>query len=81
MTVSMSGDGHEHLGGGSELSTAEISHVSVPWVVLAAVLCGLGIFLLIYWLIFFDWPAFSGVAFVLAGAFLLFNRRTGLDRA
>ncbi len=81
MTVSMSDAGHEHRAVESELTTAESSHVSVPWVVLAAVLCGVGIFLIIYWLIYFVWPAFSGVVFVLAGAFLLFNRRTGLDRA
>jgi uncharacterized membrane protein len=77
----MSDAGHEHRAVESELTTAETSHVSVPWVVLAAVLCGVGIFLIIYWLIYFVWPAFSGVVFVLAGAFLLFNRRTGLDRA
>jgi len=81
VTVSMSDAGHEHRAVESELTTAETSHVSVPWVVLAAVLCGVGIFLIIYWLIYFVWPAFSGVVFVLAGAFLLFNRRTGLDRA
>ncbi|NNN17240.1 MAG: hypothetical protein HKL79_02610 [Thermoplasmata archaeon] len=77
----MSDAGHEHRAVESELTTAETSHASVPWVVLAAVLCGVGIFLIIYWLIYFVWPAFSGVVFVLAGAFLLFNRRTGLDRA
>ncbi|MFZ0699398.1 MAG: hypothetical protein WAN74_04330 [Thermoplasmata archaeon] len=77
----MSGTGHEHVGQGSELSPRERAHVSAPWVVLAAVLCGVGIFLLIYWLTYFYWPAFSGVVFVFVGALLLFNRRTGLDRA
>ncbi len=77
----MSGTGHEHVGEAGDLSKSDPSHVSVPWVVLAAVLCGLGLFLISYFLTYFYWPAFSGVILVLVGAILLFNRRTGLDRS
>lgn len=77
----MSGTRNEHLSEGGTHAGSEIAHVSVPWIVCAAVLCGIGLFLLSYWLTYFYWPAFSGAAFVLVGALLLFNRRTGLDHA
>lgn len=81
MAVLMSAVGHEHAAEGSAHSSSQVHPISIPWVVFAAILCGIGLFLISYWVIFFYWPAFSGVLFVLAGAILLFNRRTGIDRA
>lgn len=63
------------------MSTSPTPSASIPWVILAAVLCGIGIFLISYFLTYFYWPAFSGVALLIVGAVLLFNRRTGIDRA
>lgn len=54
---------------------------SVLVVLGAAALCGVGIFLISYFLTFFYWPAFGGVGFVIVGALLLFNHRTGPDHA
>lgn len=77
----MSAARHERVGEGGESSGHSASHVSIPWVVLAAALAGIGLFLISYWLTYFYWPAFGGVALVIIGAVLLFNRRTGLDHA
>ncbi|MGD0719280.1 MAG: hypothetical protein ABSA15_06870 [Thermoplasmata archaeon] len=77
----MTATGHEHLGDGSDRPGTATSRISIPWVIFAALLCGIGLFLLSYWLTYFYWPAFSGAAFVIIGGVLLFNRRTGIDRA
>lgn len=55
--------------------------VSVPFIVLASVLCGLGLFGTAYWLVTFHWWAFLSLAPLIVGAYLLFTRGTGPDRA
>jgi hypothetical protein len=57
------------------------SPISVLWVIAAAILCGVGLTLLWYWLEVFQWIYFSGVLFVLAGALMFMNRRAGWDHA
>jgi hypothetical protein len=57
------------------------SPISVPWVVLSAVLIGLGLFMLAYWLLTFNWFFFLGIAPCLAGGLMLFSRRAGVDSA
>ncbi|MGI0151353.1 MAG: hypothetical protein ACREC5_05405 [Thermoplasmata archaeon] len=55
--------------------------VSIPFVVLTALVCGVGLVLMVLWVATFDWWYFSGVAFLLAGFLMMMNRRAGLDRA
>jgi uncharacterized membrane protein HdeD (DUF308 family) len=56
--------------------------ISVPFVIVAAILAGVGLFLLLTWLITsFDWVYFIGVAPLVAGALMLFDRRAGSDSA
>lgn len=59
----------------------EKSPISVGWVILAAVLCGIGLFLVWFWLSTFDWIYFPGVALVFIGGIMFFNHRAGLDHA
>jgi len=55
--------------------------ISVPWVVLSAVLCGLGILSLSYWLITFTWILLGGVVPLAVGAYMFFSPRAGWDHA
>jgi hypothetical protein len=55
--------------------------VSIPLTIAAAVLSGLGLWLIAYWLITFHWIYFVGVPILAVGAYLLFTRVTGPDRA
>jgi hypothetical protein len=68
--------GHEHP---EELPEGS---VSVPIVVGAALLIGLGLTSMAYWLITsFHWIYFAGVVPLAGGGYLLFTRFTGADRA
>jgi len=49
--------------------------------IVAAIVCGLGIFGVFYWLYTFDWIYFPSVALVMLGCYLLFTRITGPDQA
>ena len=55
--------------------------ISVPFVVVAALLAGLGLWSLLTWLMTFNWLYFAGIAPMLAGALMLFHRLAGSDRA
>jgi len=68
-----SGDRHEHA------STA--STLSVPYLLLSAVLAGIGLFGMAYWLVTFNWLYFASVIPLVLGAYMLFTRGTGPDRA
>jgi hypothetical protein len=57
------------------------SPISVLWVIGAAVLCGIGLTLLWWWLETFQWLFFSGVLFVLAGGLMFLSPRAGWDHA
>ncbi len=67
----------EHPAGGH----GERTPISVGTVILSAVLIGLGLFSIIYWLVTFDWLWFAGVFLVVAGGLLFFSRRTGIDHS
>ncbi|HLM69896.1 MAG: hypothetical protein ACHQ0I_00755 [Candidatus Lutacidiplasmatales archaeon] len=55
--------------------------LSVPFLVLAAVLIGVGLFGMALWLLTFQWPYFASVIPLVLGAYMLFTRGTGPDRA
>ena len=71
----------EFAGGEGTDPKVERVPISVPWVILAAVLCGLGILSLSYWLITFTWILFGGVVPLALGAYMLFSPRAGWDHA
>jgi hypothetical protein len=66
---------------GSSNSPSQQSSISVPFVIAAAVLIGVGVFTISYALTVFDGWYLIGIAPLFLGAMLLFNQRTGLDRA
>jgi hypothetical protein len=57
--------------------------LSVPWVIAAAILSGIGIFLVLTWLItsFVHWIYFLGVIPAGAGALMFFDERAGSSHA
>jgi len=56
--------------------------ISIPWVVAAAILSGVGVFLVLTWLITsFDWIYFVGVVPAGAGALMFFDERAGSSHA
>jgi hypothetical protein len=57
------------------------SPISVPWVVLCAVLMGAGIWSMTYWLYTFSWIWFLGVVPCTIGVLMLLSPRAGWDRA
>ncbi len=62
-------------------SASQVEKVSVPFVVLSAVLCGVGLFGMAYWFVTGNWLWFATLAALIVGAYLLFTRGTGPDRA
>lgn len=50
-------------------------------IIAAAILCGVGITGMVYWLITFQWVYFAFVIFLAAGALLFFTQATGPDHA
>jgi hypothetical protein len=70
-------EAHAHEGAGS---------ISVPWVIASALLCGLGLWLIAYWLLNITggpggWIYFLGVPILIGGALMFLNPRMGLDHA
>jgi Na+/proline symporter len=63
----------------SQASSA--SSLSVPFLVLAAVLIGVGLFGMAYWLVTFQWVYFASLIPLALGGYMLFTRGTGPDRA
>ena len=55
--------------------------LSVLTTVGSSVLAGVGLFGVIYWLITFRWLYFASLAPLAVGAYLLFTRATGPERA
>jgi hypothetical protein len=54
----------------------------LPYVILASVFCGLGIFGAFYWLYTLSWTWFAFfLVFLTAGALMLFSRGSGPDHA
>jgi cytochrome c biogenesis factor len=57
------------------------SPISLPFVVLASLLMGLGIFAMAIWLVTLNWIWFGGILPILTGALMLFDRRAGAESA
>ena len=55
--------------------------ISVPFVILVALLVGVGLFLISVWFLTGQWIYFSGVFAVFLGAMLMLNPRAGSDHA
>jgi hypothetical protein len=68
-----SGDPHE--------SHSVAASLSVPYLVLSAVLCGVGLFGMALFLVTFSWAFFAALIPLVVGAYMLFTRGTGPDRA
>lgn len=62
-------------------SPTSASALSVPFLVLSTLLIGVGMFGMAYWLVTFDWAFFASVVPLALGAYMLFTRGTGPDRA
>ena len=62
-------------------ASADTGSLSVPFLVLAGVLIGAGLFGMAYWLVTFQWLFFASVIPLTLGAVMLFLRGTGPDRA
>jgi hypothetical protein len=58
-----------------------VSALTVLTIVGAAVLSGVGLFGVMYWLLTLNWLYFLSLAPLTVGAYLLFTRATGSDRA
>jgi hypothetical protein len=55
--------------------------LSIPFVIAAALLIGLGIFLISLWMETFSWAYFGGIGLLAIGGLMLFSPRAGADRA
>jgi hypothetical protein len=73
----MSGYGHAPEGHAPHVS----SPISVPWVILASVLVGVGLTLIWMWVTTFSWIFFTGPLLVFVGAVMFLNPRAGWDHA
>jgi len=71
----------EHGTAGGHAGPTDDGSVSIPFVVLASVLVGLGITGLAYWLITFQWILLASVVPLAGGGLLFFTRATGPDHA
>ena len=58
-----------------------VASVSVPYLVLSALLCGVGLFGMALYLVTFSWLFFTSLIPLVLGAYMLFTRGTGPDRA
>ncbi len=55
--------------------------VSIPFLLASALLCGVGLFGLSFWLVTQDWLYFASLIPLVIGAVMLFQRGTGPDHA
>ncbi len=67
--------------GSTDHAAGKVSASTIGWITLASILCGLGIFLLAYFVVFFAWWSFSGVVMVIAGSAIFFKTWTGPESA
>ena len=65
----------------SEHRPHEKSPISIPYLLAAAVLIGIGLTSASLWILSFNWLLFLGFAPLVVGAFMLFSPRAGADRA
>jgi hypothetical protein len=71
----------EYHSEGPSAHAATENSLSVPFLVLSALLIGVGLFGMAYWLVTFSWLYFASVVPLILGAYMLFTRGTGSDRA
>ena len=71
----------EYRSGGRQEEAPAANTVSVPFLVLSSILVGVGLAGMAYWLVTFDWLYFASVIALALGAYMLFTRGTGPDRA
>jgi hypothetical protein len=57
------------------------SPISIPWVIAAALLCGIGIMGLMYWLVTSQGIYFAAVIPCIAGALMFLDPRAGANHA
>jgi hypothetical protein len=62
-------------------SSESTQQISVPLITAAAVLCGVGLLGMAYWLLTQNWLYFASLIPLIGGAYLLFTRLTGPDHA
>lgn len=65
----------------SEAHPRQRGTLSVPFLILAAILCGFGIFGVALWQVTQNWDWFASLIPLVLGAYMLFTRGTGPDRA
>jgi hypothetical protein len=73
--------GVSEFGASHSDAPSQRSSISVPFVIAAAVLIGVGVWTISYALTVFDGWYLIGIAPLFLGATLLFSQRAGLDRA
>jgi membrane-bound ClpP family serine protease len=70
-----------HSASGAPAHVSVPGTISIPWVIAAAVLVGVGLLILLYFLLSFNWLYLVGVAPVVVGGMMLFDRRAGPDHS
>ncbi|HXY11970.1 MAG TPA: hypothetical protein VEJ85_00535 [Thermoplasmata archaeon] len=71
----------EYASGEHSANATSSNGVSLPFLVLSALLIGLGLFGTAYWLVTFNWLYFASLLPLVLGAYMLFTRGTGPDQA
>ncbi|MCI4331886.1 MAG: hypothetical protein L3K19_08615 [Thermoplasmata archaeon] len=70
-----------HSAAGAASHGSSVSTISVPWVIAAALLIGVGLFIISYFMVTFQFVYLGGIALVVGGGFMLFDERAGPDHA
>ena len=66
---------------GSQATHHAKSPVSIPFVVVASILIGIGLASAALWLVYFNWLLFLGFVPLVVGALMLFSPRAGAEKA
>jgi len=71
----------EYPSGERHESSSAVAPLSIPYLVLSSVLCGVGLFGMALFLVTFNWLYFTALIALVLGAYMLFTRGTGPDHA
>jgi len=71
----------EYRSGSRQESSSTATPLSLPFLVLSAACCGVGLFGMALFLVTFQWLFFAAVIPLVLGAYMLFTRGTGPDHA
>jgi hypothetical protein len=71
----------EYAGASAPHGQVERSPISVGWVILASVICGIGLIGVWWYVTTFDWLYFPSIVLVIGGAMMFLSDRAGLDHA